>query len=122
MPLHEYNFTNKEIRNKKIFQLVHENIIVNYDVVGDLEDFDNRASHGNSKGTQIFCPTMHSVKQKCKEILFSTIKPPRFIMNDLKKNKMHLVVKLMLLFPEMLVIFITLKLIDRMKPKTTFYV
>ena len=38
----------------KCFQLLHENIIVQYDVVGDLEDFDNSASHGSSKGTQVF--------------------------------------------------------------------
>ena len=38
----------------KSFELLHENIIVHYDVVGDLEDFDNSASHGNSKGTQVF--------------------------------------------------------------------
>ena len=66
MPLHEYNFTNKEIRTKKSFQLLHENIIVHYDVVGDLENFDNSASHGNTKRTQVFRPTIHSVKQNVK--------------------------------------------------------
>ena len=67
--------------------MLHENIIVHYNVVGDLEDFDNSASHGNSKGTQVFRPTMHSVKQKCKEILSSTTKPPRFIMDDFEKEQ-----------------------------------
>ena len=44
MPLHEYNITSKDILSKKSFQLLHENIILHYDVVGDLEDFDNSAS------------------------------------------------------------------------------
>ena len=44
MPLHEYNITSKDILSKKSFQLLHENIILHYDVVGDLEHFDNSAS------------------------------------------------------------------------------
>ena len=87
MPLHEYNITSKDIRSKKCFQLVHENIIVHYDVVGDLEDFDTSTSHGNSQGKQFFRPTMHSVKRKCKEILSSTTKPPRFIIDDFEKEQ-----------------------------------
>ena len=87
MPLHEYNITSKDIRNKKSLQLLHENIIIHYDVAGDLEDFNNCASHGSSKRTQVFRPTMHSVKQKCKEILSSTTKPPRFIMDDFEKEQ-----------------------------------
>ena len=87
MPLHEYNVTIKDTRNKKSLQLLHENIIVHYDVVGDLEDFDNCASHGSSKGTHVFRPTMHSVKQKCKEILSSTTKPPRLMMDDFEKEQ-----------------------------------
>ena len=35
----------------------------------------------------VFRPTMHSVKQKCKEILSSTTKPPRFIMDDFEKEQ-----------------------------------
>ena len=87
MPLHEYNITIKDTRNKKSLQLLRENIIVHYDVVGDLEDFDNCASHGSSKGTHVFRPTMHSVKQKCKEILSSTTKPPRLMMDDFEKEQ-----------------------------------
>ena len=35
----------------------------------------------------VFRPTMHSVKQKCKEILSSTTKPPKFIMDDFEKEQ-----------------------------------
>ena len=54
MPLHEYNFTNTDIRNKNSFHLFHENIIVHYNVVEDLENFNNSASHENSKGRKFF--------------------------------------------------------------------
>ena len=87
MLLHEYNITNKDIRNKKSFQLLRENIIVYYNVVGNVEDFGNSKSHGNSKVTQVFQPAMRSAKQKCKEgLLSSTTKPPRFIIHDFEKE------------------------------------
>ena len=47
MPLHD-------IRNKNSFHLFHENIIVHYNVVEDLENFNNSASHENSKGRKFF--------------------------------------------------------------------
>ena len=89
---------------KKRFKLLHENIIVHYDV----KDFDNSTSHGKSKGTQVFCPAMHSVKHKCKETLSYTTKPPRLIMNDFEKEQDTFSRQMMLLLPKMLVRFITL--------------
>ena len=86
-PLHEYNITNKDISNKISFQLLYKNIFVHYDLVGDLEDFGSSANHGNSKGTQVFRATVHSMKQKCKEVLSSTTKPPRFIIDDFEKEQ-----------------------------------
>ena len=66
--------------------MLYENIIVHYDVVGDLEDFDNSASHGNSKGT-CFSSNHAFREKKCKEILSSTTKPPRFIMDDFETEQ-----------------------------------
>ena len=40
-----------------------------------------------ARGRKFFRPTMHSVKQKCKEILSSTTKPPKFIMDDFEKEQ-----------------------------------
>ena len=91
--------------------MLHENIIVHYDVVGDLEDFDNSVSHGNSKGTEVFRPTMHSVKKNVKRFCLLPQNHRGLKWMILKQNKMHLAVKLMLLFPAMLVKFVTLKLI-----------
>ena len=122
MPLHEYNFTNKDIRNKKSFQLLQKNIIVHYDVVGDLEDFDNSASHGNSKGMQVFRPTMHSVKQKCKEILSSTTKPPRLLMDDFEKEQDTFSHETNAVFPQKACQVYNFKANNRTKPKTTSYV
>ena len=122
MPLHEYNFTNKDIRNKKSFQLLQKNIILHYDVVGDLEDFDNSTSHGNSKGTQVFRPTMRSVKQKYKEILSSTTKPARLLMDDFEKEQDTFSHETNAVFPGKACQVYNFKANNRTKPKTTSYV
>ena len=122
MPLHEYNFTKKDISNKKSFQSLQKNIIVHYDIVGDLEDFDNSTSHGSSKGTQVFRSTTHSAKQKCKEILSSATKPPRFLMDDFEKEQDAFSHETNAVVPRKARQVYNFKANDRTKPKTTSYV
>ena len=89
MASYQYNIKNKDVGSKNSFQLLHENIIVHYDVVEDLLDFGDKTSQENSKGKEVFCqPCLpYSKKSVHTKSLSSTTKPSRFTVNDFEKEQ-----------------------------------
>ena len=62
MALREYNIKNTDMGNENSFQWLHENVIVHYDVVEGLQDFNKEACQENSKEKEVLRPTIDSVK------------------------------------------------------------
>lgn len=65
--------------------------------------------------TLTFIIPFHECNITNKAIIFFKV---LVIIDDFEKNKVHVAVKLILFFPEMLVRYIILKVLDRRKPKT----
>ena len=81
------NFTNKEIRKKKVFSYFTKILLYTTMLLETLRILIIVQVTEIARERQVFHTTMHSVKQKCKVILSSTTKPPRFIMDDFEKEQ-----------------------------------
>ena len=81
MPIEEYNKSFKHMKKLKEYKLEVSEIIIHYNVSSD-QVMDTPKPHGNSKNINTtFRPTMHSVKQACKEKLVEDNSPARYIID-----------------------------------------